>query len=103
MVLTVEADDSDIVTAEGLYNDERAKKLMESFVVHGALQCGFCTPAFVITAHSVLLFTPEADDREINENLKSVICRCGTYFQIKEAVKSAREFYKNGSSKRSNL
>ncbi|MDP8023321.1 MAG: (2Fe-2S)-binding protein [Nitrososphaeria archaeon] len=97
MLLSVEVDGSEILTAEGLYNNKRARVLMESFVKHGAMQCGFCTPAFVTTAHSVLSSNPDADDQEISEKLKGVICRCGTYFQIKEAVKSARAFYKDGS------
>ena len=99
MALAVEADGSEILTAAGLYYDERAKKLMESFVTHGAMQCGFCTPAFVTTAHSVLSSNPDADDQEIDEKLKGLICRCGTYFQIREAIKSARTFYKDGSSR----
>ena len=100
MVLSVEADGSEILTAEGIYNDKRARQLMESFVKHGAMQCGFCTPAFVITAHSVLSSNPDADEHEISEKLKGVICRCGTYFQIKEAVKTARAFYKGSSSEK---
>lgn len=97
MKLSVEADGSEIVTASGLYYDERARKLMESFVKSGAMQCGFCTPAFITTAHSVLVSNPDADDREIDEKLKGLICRCGTYFQIREAIKKARSFYKNKS------
>ncbi|MFP3131150.1 MAG: 2Fe-2S iron-sulfur cluster-binding protein, partial [Nitrososphaeria archaeon] len=49
MMLAIEAEDQEIITAEGLYSDERARKLMDSFVRHGAMQCGFCTPAFIVT------------------------------------------------------
>ncbi|MGC8568627.1 MAG: (2Fe-2S)-binding protein [Nitrososphaeria archaeon] len=96
MVLTVEADGSEITTAEGLYHDPRARKLMDSFVKHGAMQCGFCTPAFVVASHSLLLRNPMADDREISESLKGIVCRCGTYFQIRAAVKDAAKSYVNG-------
>jgi Aerobic-type carbon monoxide dehydrogenase, small subunit CoxS/CutS homologs len=93
MMLAIEAEDQEIITAQGLYSDERARKLMDSFVRHGAMQCGFCTPAFIVTSHYILNKYPDADDDEINEGLKSAICRCGTYFQIKEAVKEAKKYY----------
>ncbi len=93
MMLAIEADGQEIITAQGLYSDERARKLMDSFVKHGAMQCGFCTPAFILTSHYILNKYPDADDEKINEGLKSLICRCGTYFQIKEAIKEAKKYY----------
>jgi len=94
MTLAVEADGKEVITAEGLYFDEKAKKLMESFVKHGAMQCGFCTPAFVVTSHYVLTKNPEIDGEELKKELNGVICRCGTYYQIYEAVKDAEKYYK---------
>lgn len=94
MVLSAEADGSEVITAEGLLQDERAKGLMSSFVEKGAMQCGFCTPAFVVASHHLLLKNPDLTDEEVNEGLKGIICRCGTYFQIRSAVKEARKFYK---------
>lgn len=94
MTLAVEADGKEVVTAEGLYSDERARKLQESFVEHGAMQCGFCTPAFVVTSHYVLSKDPEIDGEELRKELSGVICRCGTYYQIYDAVRDARKYYK---------
>jgi len=94
MTLAVEADGKEVVTAEGLYSDERARKLQESFVEHGAMQCGFCTPAFVVTSHYVLSKNPEIEGEELKKELSGVICRCGTYYQIYDAVKDARKYYK---------
>jgi carbon-monoxide dehydrogenase small subunit len=94
LVLGVDADGSDIVTAEGLAGEELLSPLQKSFVDHGALQCGFCTPAFVLTAHHLLETNPDATDEEIKEYLSGCICRCGTYYQIIEAVKDARKHYK---------
>ena len=94
MTLAVEADGKEVVTAEGLYSDERARKLQESFVEHGAMQCGFCTPAFVVTSHYVLSRDPEIDGEDLKKELSGVICRCGTYYQIYDAVRDARKYYK---------
>ena len=94
MTLAVEADGKEVVTAEGLYSDERARKLQESFVEHGAMQCGFCTPAFVVTSHYVLSRDPEIDGEDLKRELSGVICRCGTYYQIYDAVRDARKYYK---------
>jgi carbon-monoxide dehydrogenase small subunit len=94
MTLAVEADGKEVLTADGLYSDERARKLQESFVEHGAMQCGFCTPAFVVTSHYVLSKNPEIEGEELKKELSGVICRCGTYYQLYDAVKDARKYYK---------
>ncbi|MEM3197037.1 MAG: (2Fe-2S)-binding protein [Conexivisphaerales archaeon] len=95
MTLAVEAEGKEVVTAEGLYTDERARKLQESFVEHGAMQCGFCTPAFVVTSHYVLSKNPEIDGDDLKKELSGVICRCGTYYQIYDAVMDARKHYRD--------
>ncbi len=94
--LAVEADGKTVETAEGLYFDKRAKGLMESFVRNGATQCGFCTPAFVVASHALLLRNPKAEDEDIKEGLKGLICRCGTYVNMMRAVKEARQYYADG-------
>ncbi|MDG6930186.1 MAG: (2Fe-2S)-binding protein [Nitrososphaerota archaeon] len=94
MTLAVEADGKEVITAEGLYSDDRAKKLQESFVKHGALQCGFCTPAFIVTSHHVLSKEPDIDGEDLKKELSGIICRCGTYYQIYDAVRDARKYYK---------
>ena len=98
MTLAVEADGKEVVTAEGLYFNEKARKLQESFVEHGAMQCGFCTPAFVVTSHYVLSRNPEIDGDELKDELSGVICRCGTYYQIYDAVRDARKYYKDSKA-----
>ena len=94
LVLGADADGNKIVTAEGLGGEELLSPLQKSFVDHGALQCGFCTPAFVLTAHHLLETNPDATEEEIKEYLSGCICRCGTYFQIVEAVKDAAKHCK---------
>jgi carbon-monoxide dehydrogenase small subunit len=98
LILGVDVDGSEIVTAEGLAGEELLSPLQKAFVEHGALQCGFCTPAFVVTAHHLLETNPDATEEEIKEYLSGCVCRCGTYFQIVEAVKDAAKHYKKGKS-----
>ena len=94
MVLAVEADGSEILTAEGLVKDGEPAPVQKAFVEHGALQCGFCTPAFVLASHKLLTENPNPSEEEIKEFLSGIICRCGSYNQIIEAVKSASKYYK---------
>ncbi|MEM4092761.1 MAG: (2Fe-2S)-binding protein [Conexivisphaerales archaeon] len=87
MVLAASADGSEIVTAEGL--GKKLSPLQESFVKHAALQCGFCTPAFVVTAHYLLQKNPNPSKEEIKEALDGLLCRCGIHYQIIDAIKEA--------------
>jgi len=86
LVLAVEADGRDVKTAEGLAPEGQLSKLQKLFVEKGAMQCGFCTPSFVLTAHYLLSVNPNPTETEIKEYLSGHICRCGTYKQIIEAV-----------------
>ncbi|MEM2016439.1 MAG: (2Fe-2S)-binding protein [Nitrososphaerota archaeon] len=94
LVLAVEVDGSEIVTVEGLSRDGELTELQKAFIEHGALQCGFCTPAFVLASHQLLLENPNPTDEEIKEKLSGILCRCGTYYEIIEAIKSASNFYR---------
>ncbi|MEM3398608.1 MAG: 2Fe-2S iron-sulfur cluster-binding protein, partial [Nitrososphaerota archaeon] len=84
----------EIVTVEGLSRDGELTELQKAFIEHGALQCGFCTPAFVLASHQLLLENPNPTDEEIKEKLSGILCRCGTYYEIIEAIKSASNFYR---------
>lgn len=89
MILAVEADGYDILTIEGLEKDD---PLVEAFAEQcepgygTALQCGFCTPGFVMTAKALLLENPNPTVEEIKEALSGNICRCGCYPAIVRAV-----------------
>jgi carbon-monoxide dehydrogenase small subunit len=86
LVLAVEADGKDIKTAEGLAPEGQLSPLQKVFVEKGAMQCGFCTPSFVLVAHYLLSVNPNPTEAEVREYLSGHICRCGTYKQIIEAV-----------------
>jgi len=86
LVLAVEADGREVKTAEGLAPEGQLSPLQKLFVEKGAMQCGFCTPSFVVTAHHLLSVNPNPTESEVREYLSGHICRCGTYKQIVEAV-----------------
>jgi len=85
-VLAIEADSRDVITAEGLAPEGQLSPIQKHFVEKAALQCGFCTPSFVLTAHYLLSVNPNPTESEIREYLSGHICRCGTYKQMIEAV-----------------
>ncbi len=84
LILAVEAVGHKITTIEGLRDIPIQKAFLEKF----AIQCGFCTPGFIINSHALINIHPDANDEIIKEWLQSNICRCTSYTEIKEAVKS---------------
>ncbi|HIE37690.1 MAG TPA: (2Fe-2S)-binding protein [Anaerolineae bacterium] len=91
MVLAVEADGAEIVTVEGLTPEDRLSPLQEAFVEHNAVQCGFCTPGGLISAHALLERNPRPDEQAIKEALVGNLCRCTGYLRIIKAVQTAAE------------
>jgi aerobic-type carbon monoxide dehydrogenase small subunit (CoxS/CutS family) len=94
LMLAVQAEGSKIVTVEGLSNDDDLTPLQKSFRKHHALQCGFCTPGMITTAHALLSEEPDCDAARVREVLSGNLCRCTGYISIVEAVLDARTAYK---------
>lgn len=88
LVLTAEADNSEIFTVEGLKSDPLFNSIAEEYASKGAFQCGFCTPGYLILTYWLAKQNPNASDEEIKDILNSVLCRCTGYKQIFDAVKS---------------
>lgn len=95
LMFAVQADGCDIVSVEGLAGEGPLTPLQVSFRKHHALQCGFCTPGILTTAHALLSKEPFADEDRIREVLSGNICRCTGYIHIIEAVMDARPAYAN--------
>ena len=95
LVLAVQAEGTEVVTIEGLSNDEALTPLQKSFRKHHALQCGFCSPGMVTTAHVLLTKEPDADANRVREVLSGNLCRCTGYVAIVEAVLDARKAYRS--------
>jgi aerobic carbon-monoxide dehydrogenase small subunit len=91
LVLAAQADGHDVVTVEGLAADGRLHPVQEAFAATGAVQCGFCTPGFVMAAADLLEANPDPSDDEIREALSGNLCRCTGYAKIFEAVRLAAE------------
>jgi aerobic-type carbon monoxide dehydrogenase small subunit (CoxS/CutS family) len=98
LLLAVQVQGDHVVTVEGLSGDELTP-LQAAFRKHHALQCGFCTPGFITTAHALLTHEPGADEERIRDVLSGNLCRCSGYVPIVEAVLEARDAYRNSGDK----
>ncbi len=92
LMFAVQAQDAEIRTVEGLADaDGTLHPLQEAFWRHHGLQCGFCTPGFLMLSAGVLETRPDIGDEELREALSSNLCRCTGYQTIVEAVQSVRD------------
>ncbi|HKX37716.1 MAG TPA: (2Fe-2S)-binding protein [Burkholderiales bacterium] len=94
LMLAVQAEGARVVTVEGLSDDKALSPLQAAFRKHHALQCGFCTPGMLATAHALLTEEPDASKDRIREVLSGNLCRCTGYIPIIEAVFEARTAYR---------
>ena len=94
LMLAVQAEGTRVTTVEGISDEKALTPLQASFRKHHALQCGFCTPGMLTTAHALLSEEPDADKDRIREVLSGNLCRCTGYVNIIEAVYEARSAYK---------
>jgi aerobic carbon-monoxide dehydrogenase small subunit len=91
LVLAGQAEDREIITVEGLADDQHLHPVQEAFVEAGGVQCGFCTPGFIVATHDLLDRNPNPTDAEIREALAGNLCRCTGYEKILDAVRLAAE------------
>ena len=89
LMFAVQADGRTLRTIEGLAEGENFHPLQQAFMEHHALQCGFCTPGFLMLAVALLEQNPEAGEDEIRDALSSNLCRCTGYQNILKAVSAA--------------
>ena len=90
LMLAADARERRITTIEGLCREGNLDPVQNAFVEKGAVQCGFCSPAMVLSAKALLSENPAANENEIKQALSGVLCRCGSYKKIIEAVKSVK-------------
>ena len=89
MVLAVDADGGCVDTIEGVADGGQLDSIQEAYLEEGAVQCGFCTPGFIMSTKALLRENPEPTEDEIREYLKGNLCRCTGYVNIVKAVQSA--------------
>ena len=91
LLFAVQADGAELLTVEGLARGEELHPIQEAFWEAHGLQCGFCTPGFLITTLAFLREQPAPDERQIREALSGNLCRCTGYQNIVKAVQIASE------------
>jgi carbon-monoxide dehydrogenase small subunit len=89
MVLAVDADGRSVTTIEGVADGGKLDPVQEAYIEEGAIQCGFCTPGFIMSTKALLKENPDPSEKEIREYLKGNYCRCTGYVNIINAVQSA--------------
>ena len=89
LVLAAQANGHAVTTVEGLAEGDRLHPVQEAFAETGAVQCGFCTPGFIVAAADLLSRIPDPNDDEIREALSGNLCRCTGYAKILDAVHEA--------------
>ncbi len=81
----------EILTIEGLAQNGKLHPLQESFVKHGAIQCGFCSPGMILTAKALLDETPHPTEEQVRQGIAGNLCRCTGYVKVVEAIKAVGE------------
>ena len=87
-VLAVDTDGCEVLTIEGLSQKNALHPLQEAFMEFGALQCGYCTSGFILTAKALLDEIPRPTDEQIRDYLAGNFCRCGCYQEIMQAIRN---------------
>lgn len=88
-VLAVQADGGEILTVEGLEQDGQLHPLQKAFSEHHGLQCGYCTPGMLMSAHALLAANPEPSGKDIRKAIQGNLCRCTGYQNIFKAIEAA--------------
>jgi aerobic-type carbon monoxide dehydrogenase small subunit (CoxS/CutS family)/carbon monoxide dehydrogenase subunit G len=96
LLFAVQVDGSDLTTVEGLGRPDDLHPLQESFGRHHGLQCGFCTPGFLMSSYDLLSHEPDVDRKDLPEELSGVICRCTGYRNIIDAVDEVATSHRDG-------
>jgi aerobic carbon-monoxide dehydrogenase small subunit len=91
LLFAVQAEGTELMTVEGLADGDQLHPIQQAYWDHHALQCGFCTPGFLMTTYAFLRDSPHPSEREIREGIAGNLCRCTGYQNIVKAVAAAAE------------
>jgi len=96
LVLAAEAEQREVQTVEGMSDGDKLHPLQQKFLEHAALQCGICTPGFLVAAKALLEKNPDPTEEEIRYGLAGNLCRCTGYDKIVRAVQDAAQQMRAG-------
>lgn len=88
-MLAAQVDGREVITIEGLYNDEQIDILQKKFIEYGAVQCGYCSPGFIMSAKSLMMNKKNPSLYDIKRYIEGNLCRCTGFMKIIEAIESA--------------
>lgn len=91
LVLALEAEGCEVQTIEDLVEDGKLHPIQESFIEHGAIQCGFCTSGMIMSTKGLLEKNPNPGEDEIRSEMRGNLCRCTGYVKIVEAIEAVRD------------
>ena len=94
ITLAVAADGADILTIEGLAQDDRLHPIQQAFIDYGGFQCGICTPGQIMAAKALLDENPDPTEQQVRDWMMGNLCRCTGYYKILESVMKAAETMK---------
>ena len=97
LTLASNADGCDVLTIEGLGADGRLDPVQQSFLESTAFQCAFCTSGMIMATKALLATVQDPSDHEVKDYLAGNLCRCGTYIEVLQAVRRARELARSAS------
>jgi len=97
LVLAPQVNGKEILTVEGLAKGEELHPIQRAFVEKGAVQCGFCTPGFIMSTYALLTVNTDPSDEEIMAALEGNLCRCTGYAKILDAVRYAAQLMRQGN------
>ncbi|HEU4343490.1 MAG TPA: (2Fe-2S)-binding protein [Candidatus Binatia bacterium] len=99
-VLAVQADGADLLTIEGMARGEKLHPIQDAFWECHGLQCGFCTPGMILSAHQLLMRKPRPTEDDIRHAIDGNLCRCTGYQHIVEAIQQAAKRMMKGTGKK---
>ena len=91
LTLAIEVDGKEVTTVEGLAKGGELDIVQRAFIEEGAIQCGYCTPGFILMAKKLLEENPDPDEGYIREYIRGNLCRCTGYINVVRAIKRAAE------------
>lgn len=96
--MAIDAEDTDIVTIEGVEGNDGLHPLQQAFIEDHGMQCGYCTPGMIIAAKALLDKNPDPTELEVRQAIGGHLCRCGTYVRIVKSILHAAEIARGTST-----